>query len=69
VKIGMLTGGGDLPGPNAVLAGVGRQGEPIYAAELRGVRDGSRGVSVGGTPPPDGAALRGPLPRGADETG
>src|ERR1700756_3144756 len=44
VRIGILTGGGDCPGLNAVIRAVVRQGTDHYSARLLGCRDGWRGV-------------------------
>jgi len=44
MRIGMLTGGGDCPGLNAVIRAVVRKGEGIYGHELVGFRHGWRGV-------------------------
>ena len=64
MKIGMLTGGGDCPGLNAVLRAVVRKGETVYGDELVGFRDGWRGALEGDVMPLDVEALRGTLPRG-----
>jgi phosphofructokinase-like protein len=44
MRIGMLTGGGDCPGLNAVIRAVVRKGEGIYGHEIVGFRHGWRGV-------------------------
>ncbi len=44
MRIGVLTGGGDCPGLNAVIRAVVRKGEGIYGHELVGFRHGWRGV-------------------------
>jgi len=44
MRIGMLTGGGDCPGLNAVINAVVRKGEATYGDELLGFLDGWRGV-------------------------
>jgi phosphofructokinase-like protein len=44
MRIGMLTGGGDCPGLNAVIRAVVRKGIDEYGDELIGFRDGWRGV-------------------------
>jgi ATP-dependent phosphofructokinase / diphosphate-dependent phosphofructokinase len=44
MRIGVLTGGGDCPGLNAVIRAVVRKGIDGYADELVGFRDGWRGV-------------------------
>ncbi|HEY1565381.1 MAG TPA: 6-phosphofructokinase [Solirubrobacteraceae bacterium] len=43
MRIGMLTGGGDCPGLNAVIRAVVRKGIDAYGDELIGFRDGWRG--------------------------
>jgi ATP-dependent phosphofructokinase / diphosphate-dependent phosphofructokinase len=44
MRIGVLTGGGDCPGLNAVIRAVVRKGEGIYGHNLVGFRYGWRGV-------------------------
>jgi 6-phosphofructokinase 1 len=44
MRIGMLTGGGDCPGLNAVIRAVVRKGEGQYGHNLVGYRYGWRGV-------------------------
>jgi 6-phosphofructokinase 1 len=44
MRIGILTGGGDCPGLNAVIRAVVRKGEGIYGHEIVGFRHGWRGV-------------------------
>ncbi len=44
MRIGMLTGGGDCPGLNAVIRAVVRKGIDGYGDEVVGFRDGWRGV-------------------------
>src|SRR2546430_4087469 len=44
VRIGVLTGGGDCPGLNAVIRAVVRKAVDVYGDELVGFRDGWRGV-------------------------
>ena len=44
MKIGLLTGGGDCPGLNAVIRAVVRKGIDHYGDEVVGFRDGWRGV-------------------------
>jgi ATP-dependent phosphofructokinase / diphosphate-dependent phosphofructokinase len=44
VRIGLLTGGGDCPGLNAVIRAVVRKGRDQYDDHLVGFRDGWRGV-------------------------
>jgi 6-phosphofructokinase 1 len=64
MKVGMLTGGGDCPGLNAVLRAIVRKGQNTYGDELVGFRDGWRGVIDDDVVPLDVEALRGTLPRG-----
>jgi hypothetical protein len=44
MRIGVLTGGGDCPGLNAVIRGVVRKGVKEYGYEFIGFKDGWRGV-------------------------
>ncbi len=44
MRIGLLTGGGDCPGLNAVIRAVVRKGIDVYDDQLIGFRDGWRGV-------------------------
>ncbi|CAO5173731.1 Pyrophosphate--fructose 6-phosphate 1-phosphotransferase [Frankia sp. AiPs1] len=64
MRIGVLTGGGDCPGLNAVIRAVVRKGEGVYGHRFVGYRDGWRGPLTGDTVPLDTAAVRGILPRG-----
>jgi len=64
VRVGLLTGGGDCPGLNAVIRAVVRKGERHYGDELVGFRDGWRGVLEGSTMVLDVERCRGILPRG-----
>ena len=43
-RIGILTGGGDCPGLNAVIRAVVRKGVNVYGHAILGYRDGWRGV-------------------------
>ena len=45
MRIGVLTGGGDCPGLNAVIRAVVRKGVSTYGHEFLGLRDGWRGVT------------------------
>jgi 6-phosphofructokinase 1 len=69
MRVGMLTGGGDCPGLNAVLRAVVRKGERHFGDELIGFLDGWRGVVEGRTVPLDVERLRGTLPRGGTVIG
>src|SRR6266480_682879 len=64
MRVGLLTGGGDCPGLNAVIRAVVRRGEGHYGDELVGFADGWRGVIKGATIPLDVERCRGILPRG-----
>jgi 6-phosphofructokinase 1 len=64
MRIGVLTGGGDCPGLNAVLRAVVRKGVKSYGYEFVGFRDGWRGAIDGVTVPLGIQAVRGILPRG-----
>src|SRR5437773_9803161 len=44
MRIGMLTGGGDCPGLNAVIRAVVRKGEGVYGHQIVGFRHGWRGL-------------------------
>ena len=47
MRVGVLTGGGDCPGLNAVIRAVVRKGEGIYGHQIVGFRHGWRGVLDG----------------------
>jgi ATP-dependent phosphofructokinase / diphosphate-dependent phosphofructokinase len=64
MRVGVLTGGGDCPGLNAVIRAVVRKGAADYGHEFVGFRDGWRGVLDRLTMPLDVNAVRGILPRG-----
>ncbi|WP_150243670.1 6-phosphofructokinase [Nocardiopsis quinghaiensis] len=64
MRVGVLTGGGDCPGLNAVIRAVVRKGIKDYGYEFVGFRDGWRGPLEGDTMPLDVTAVRGILPRG-----
>jgi phosphofructokinase-like protein len=64
MRVGVLTGGGDCPGLNAVIRAVVRKGVQVYAYEFVGFRDGWRGPLEGDTVALDVQAVRGILPRG-----
>jgi 6-phosphofructokinase 1 len=62
--VGVLTGGGDCPGLNAVIRAVVRTGVAEHELEFIGFRDGWRGPLEGDTMVLDVGAVRGILPRG-----
>src|SRR5712691_5721353 len=64
MRVGVLTGGGDCPGLNAVIRGIVRKGVQEYGYEFTGFRDGWRGPLQGDTVRLDIQAVRGILPRG-----
>jgi phosphofructokinase-like protein len=64
MRIGVLTGGGDCPGLNAVIRGVVRKALDAYGDQVVGFRDGWRGVLEGSYIELDIEAIRGILPRG-----
>src|SRR6266581_284772 len=64
MRVGVLTGGGDCPGLNAVIRALVRRGTQEYGHEFIGFRDGWRGPLEGDTVPLDVQAVRGILPRG-----
>ena len=68
MRIGILTGGGDCPGLNAVIRAIVRKGVRC-GDEVVGFRDGWRGVLEGDTVPMNLAAVRGILPRGGTVLG
>ncbi|MFI6643834.1 6-phosphofructokinase [Streptomyces sp. NPDC050504] len=64
MRVGVLTGGGDCPGLNAVIRAVVRKGVQEYGYGFVGFRDGWRGPLEGDAVPLDIPAVRGILPRG-----
>ncbi|KND38666.1 6-phosphofructokinase [Streptomyces acidiscabies] len=64
MRVGVLTGGGDCPGLNAVIRAIVRKGVQEYGHEFTGFRDGWRGPMDGRAVPLDIPAVRGILPRG-----
>jgi ATP-dependent phosphofructokinase / diphosphate-dependent phosphofructokinase len=64
MKIGVLTGGGDCPGLNAVIRAVVRKGTFHYEDEFVGFMEGWRGLLEDKTMELDLAAVGGILPRG-----
>ncbi|MGI8869538.1 MAG: 6-phosphofructokinase [Mycobacteriales bacterium] len=64
MRIGVLTGGGDCPGLNAVIRAVVRKGIGSYGHDFVGFVDGWRGLVEDVTTTLDVAAVRGILPRG-----
>lgn len=64
MRVGVLTGGGDCPGLNAVIRAVVRKGVQEHGFEFVGFRDGWRGPLEGLTMPLGIKECRGILPRG-----
>ncbi len=64
MRIGVLTGGGDCPGLNAVIRAVVRKGTEVFGHEFVGFRDGWRGPLDGLVQPLGVPEVRGILPRG-----
>ncbi len=64
MRVGVLTGGGDCPGLNAVIRAVVRKGIGEYGFEFVGFRDGWRGPINADTVPLGIPQVRGILPRG-----
>jgi phosphofructokinase-like protein len=64
MRIGVLTGGGDCPGLNAVIRAVVRKGAGVYGHEFVGYRDGWRGPLENDSRPLGVPEVRGILPRG-----
>ncbi|MER7727405.1 6-phosphofructokinase [Streptomyces sp. NPDC096323] len=64
MRVGVLTGGGDCPGLNAVIRAIVRKGVQEYGYDFIGFRDGWRGALDGETVPLSIPAVRGILPRG-----
>ena len=63
MKVGILTGGGDCPGLNAVIRAVARRSF-TRGHEVVGVREGWRGLVDGTFEPLGGSEISGLLPRG-----
>ena len=64
MRVGLLTGGGDCPGLNAVIRAVVRKGERHYDDQVVGFLDGWKGVLERQTTVLDVERCRGILPRG-----
>lgn len=62
--IGILTSGGDSPGLNAAIRGVGKAAQGCYDMEVIGIRDGFRGLVENRLAHLDRAMLSGILTRG-----
>src|SRR4051795_1616923 len=64
MRIGVLTGGGDCPGLNAVIRAIVRKGVEHMGHEFVGYRDGWQGPLEGDQRPLGVPEVRGILPRG-----
>jgi 6-phosphofructokinase 1 len=64
MRVGVLTGGGDCPGLNAVIRAVVRRGVKEFGYEFVGFRDGWKGPLDGVTTELGIPQVRGILPRG-----
>ena len=64
MRVGVLTGGGDCPGLNAVIRGSVRKGVQQHGHDFVGFRDGWRGPLENDTMPLGVDEVRGILPRG-----
>jgi len=69
VKVGVLSGGGDAPGINAVIRAVVRKGIQHYGYEIVGIKDGWHGLLEGQFLPLDLKSASGILPRGGSILG
>ena len=64
MRFGVLTGGGDCPGLNAVIRAIVRKGIDLHGHEIVGFRDGWRGPLTDDHEPLTLESTRGILPRG-----
>jgi ATP-dependent phosphofructokinase / diphosphate-dependent phosphofructokinase len=64
MRVGVLTGGGDCPGLNAVIRAVVRKGVGVHGLDFVGYRDGWKGPLEGLTMELGVPQVRGILPRG-----
>lgn len=69
MKVGILSGGGDAPGINAVIRAVVRKGIQHHGYEIIGIRDGWRGLLENKFLGLDLKAASGILPRGGSILG
>ncbi|UCD40582.1 MAG: 6-phosphofructokinase [Candidatus Bathyarchaeota archaeon] len=69
MKVGILSGGGDAPGINAVIRAVVRKGILRYRMELVGIKDGWKGLLEGDFIPLTPSAIRGILHLGGSILG
>jgi phosphofructokinase-like protein len=64
MRVGILTGGGDCPGLNAVIRAVTRKGIVQYNYDILGIKNGWLGLIEGKIFPLDLSFISGILPRG-----
>jgi len=69
MKVGILTGGGDAPGIDAVIRAVVRKGIQNYGYEIVGIKDGWHGLLDHDLLPLDLSSVSGILPRGGSILG
>jgi phosphofructokinase-like protein len=69
MKVGILSGGGDAPGINAVLRAIVRKAIQNYGYDTFGIKDGWRGLVEGEFIPLDLKNISGMLPRGGSILG
>jgi len=69
LRVGVLSGGGDAPGTNAVIRAVVRKGLQHYSDEILGIKDGWRGLLEGEFVPLNMEAITGILTRGGSILG
>jgi phosphofructokinase-like protein len=69
MKVGILSGGGDAPGINAVIRAVVRKGIQNYGYEIAGIKDGWHGLLENELVPLDLKSVSGILPRGGSILG
>jgi 6-phosphofructokinase 1 len=69
MKIGVLSGGGDAPGINAVIRSVVRHGIVSYGFEMIGIKDGWSGLLTGSYLPLNLDIISGILPKGGSILG
>lgn len=69
MKVGILSGGGDAPGINAVIRAIVRKGIQNYGYEIVGIKDGWSGILQGEYLTLDLKSTSGLLPRGGSILG
>jgi 6-phosphofructokinase 1 len=69
MKVGVLTGGGDAPGTNAVIRAIVRKGLKQYGDEIIGIKDGWHGLLEGEFVSLDQEAITAILNRGGSIIG